>query len=70
MRRNILFGRSDIITYVIIIRPHDLTCIYITYLSIVKLKSPLRKLYGRHHDIVDRYGIYVSQIIEDMFRLS
>jgi len=44
--------------------------VYITYLSIVKLKSPLRKLYGRHHDIVDRYGIYVSQIIGDMFRLS
>jgi hypothetical protein len=24
---------------------------------LVKLKSSLRKLYGRHHDLVDRYGI-------------
>jgi hypothetical protein len=28
---------------------------------LVKLKSSLRKLYGRHHDLVDRYGISVSQ---------
>jgi hypothetical protein len=27
---------------------------------LVKLKSSLRKLYGRHHDLVDRYGISVS----------
>ena len=25
----------------------------------VKVKSSLSKLYGRHHDLVDRYGIYV-----------
>jgi hypothetical protein len=24
---------------------------------LVKLKSSLRKFYGRHHDLVDRYGI-------------
>jgi hypothetical protein len=29
---------------------------------LVKLKSSLRKFYGRHHDLVDRYGIYVSQM--------
>ena len=29
--------------------------------------SSLRKLYGRHHDLVDRYGISVSQMTTDMF---
>ena len=29
---------------------------------LVKLKSSLRKLDGRHHDLVDRYGISVSQM--------
>ena len=37
---------------------------------LVKLKSSLRKIYGHHHDLVDRYGIYVSQMITDMFHLS
>ena len=36
---------------------------------LVKLKSSLRKFYGRHHDLVDRYGIYVSQMTTDTFRL-
>ena len=35
--------------------------------QIVKLKSSLRKFYGRHHELVDRYGITVSQMISDMF---
>ena len=35
-----------------------------------KLKSSLRTFYGLHHDLVDRYGISVSQIITDMFHLS
>ena len=30
----------------------------------------LRKFYGRHHDLVDRYGISVSQMTTDMFHLS
>jgi hypothetical protein len=30
----------------------------------------LRKFYGRHHDLVDRYGISVSQMTMDMFHLS
>jgi hypothetical protein len=34
---------------------------------LVKLKSSLRKFYGRHHDLVDRYGISVSQMTTDMF---
>jgi hypothetical protein len=37
---------------------------------LVKLKSPLRKFYGRRHDLVDRYGISVSQMTTDMFHLS
>jgi hypothetical protein len=36
----------------------------------VKLKSSLRKSYGRHHDLVDRYGISVSQMTMDMLHLS
>ena len=34
------------------------------------LKSSLRKFYGRHHDLVDRYGISVSQMTTDTFHLS
>ena len=30
----------------------------------VKLKSSLRKFYGRHHELVDRYRISVSQMIQ------
>jgi hypothetical protein len=37
---------------------------------LVKLKSSLWKRYGLHHDLVDRYGISVSQMTTDMFRLS
>jgi len=37
---------------------------------LVKLKLSLRKFYGRHHDLVDRYGISVSQMITNMFNLS
>jgi hypothetical protein len=29
----------------------------------------LRKFYGRFHDLVDRYGISVSQMTTDMFHL-
>ena len=37
---------------------------------LVKLKSSLRTFYGRHHYLVDRYEIYVSQMTTDMFYLS
>ena len=37
---------------------------------LVKLKSSLRKFYGPHHDLVNRYGISVSQMTTDMFHLS
>jgi hypothetical protein len=37
---------------------------------LVKLKSSLRTFYGRHPAMVDRYGISVSQMTMDMFRLS
>jgi len=34
------------------------------------LKSSIRTFYGRHHDLVDRYGISVSQMTTDIFHLS
>ena len=37
---------------------------------LVKFKSSLRKYYGRHHDLIDRYGISMSQLTTNMFRLS
>ena len=37
---------------------------------LVMLKSSLRRCYGCHHDLVDRYGISVSQMTTDMFHLS
>jgi len=37
---------------------------------LVRLKSSLRKLHGRHHDLVDRYRISVSQMTTEMFQLS
>jgi len=37
---------------------------------LVKLKSSLRKFYGRHHDLVDLFEISVSQMTADMFHLS
>ena len=39
-------------------------------IHLIKLKSSLRKFYGRHHDLVDRYGISVSQMTTDMLHLS
>ena len=37
---------------------------------LAKLESSLRKFYCCHHDLVDRYGIYVPQMITDMFHVS
>ena len=37
---------------------------------LVKFKSLPRRFYGRHLDLVDRYGISVSQVTTDMFHLS
>ena len=37
---------------------------------LVKLKSLLRMIYGRHHDLVDRYGISMSQMTTHAFHLS
>ena len=37
---------------------------------LVKLKSSLGKFCSRHHDLVDRYGISMSQRTTDMFHLS
>jgi hypothetical protein len=35
----------------------------------VKLTSPQRKFNDHHHDLVDRYGVSVSQLTTDMFHL-
>ena len=35
-----------------------------------RLKSSLRKFYGRHHELVDRYDISISQLATDIFQLS
>jgi hypothetical protein len=36
---------------------------------LVKLRSSLRKFYGRHHDLVERYRIYLSQMTTNMLHL-
>jgi len=36
----------------------------------VKFKSSLRRLYDRHQDLVNCYGISMSQTTMDMFLLS
>jgi hypothetical protein len=33
-----------------------------------KVKVITWKVYGRHHDLVNRYGIYVSQMTTDMLQ--
>jgi hypothetical protein len=38
--------------------------------QVVMLKSSHRKFYSHHHDLVNRYGVSVSQITTDMFRSS
>ena len=60
--RNITIGKID----AAIILPVELIN---SEFCFVKLTSSLRKLYGRHHDIVDRYGVSVSQMTTDMFHL-
>ena len=39
---------------------HRYACLYL-------LKQNIRKFYGRHHDLVNRYGISVSKVSSDMF---
>jgi hypothetical protein len=35
---------------------------------LARLKSSLRQFYGRHHDLVNRYEISVSQMTTGIFR--
>jgi len=37
---------------------------------VLKLKLSLRKFYGRHQYLVNRYGVCLSQMTTDMFSLS
>ena len=32
-----------------------------------RLKAALKKFYGRHHDVIDRFNVSVSQMTSDMF---
>ena len=48
----------------------DIMTMPIKTITTGKLKSSLRKFYGRHHDLINRYGISVSQMTMDMFHLS
>ena len=35
-----------------------------------RLQSWFKTVYGRHHDLINQYGIFVSQITTDVLRLS
>ena len=34
------------------------------------LKSSLQKFYGRHHELVDRYGVSICAMKTDLFNVS
>ena len=40
------------------------------FLLVKLMKSSLVKFYDRHHDLVNRYGISVSQMTTNMFHMS
>ena len=45
-----------------------IVCLLLTR-KLLKLKSSLRKFYGRSHDLINRYRISVSQMTTHMFHL-
>ena len=54
-----------------------ITCSFLCYCALCvalsiydKLKSSFRTFDDRHHDLVVRYGKYVSQMTTDLFHLS
>ena len=46
-----------------------LCCLVIAVCRVNNIRE-IKQFYGRYHDLVDRYGIYVSQMTMDWFRLS
>jgi hypothetical protein len=44
-------------------------CCLVIALCRVNIRE-IKQFYGRYHDLVDRYGIYVSQMTTDWFHLS
>jgi len=68
--RTKLYDRRDYFNFLIANFPFICSIIPAAPVYGVKLKSSLRKFYGRQHDLVDRYGISVSQMTTDMFHLS
>jgi len=51
-------------TFLLVDQAHK--CLFL----VVWLKSSLHKFYDRHNDLIVRYGISVSQMTTNMFRLS
>jgi len=47
-----------------------ITIVLIVGFLLAKLKSLLQRIYGRHHNLVNRYGISVLQMTMDMFSVS
>jgi len=37
---------------------------------VTRLRSSLQKFYGRHHELVDKYGVAISKMRNDLFPLS
>ncbi len=37
---------------------------------VIRLRSSLQKFYGRHHELVDKYGVTISNMRNDLFPLS
>jgi hypothetical protein len=64
-------GRIEIISFVVrSLSPHPKTVKPLNQgFLVAKLKSSLWNFYGRHHDLVNRYGTSVSQMTTGMFRL-
>ena len=38
--------------------------------AVNRLRSSLQKFYGRHHELVDKYGATISNMRNDLFPLS
>ena len=42
----------------------------VLFIILITLKSSLQKFYGRHHELVDRYGVSICTIKTDLFNVS
>jgi predicted NUDIX family phosphoesterase len=62
--------KVDLSTLVVVAANKEATesRVHIGQVDAIRLKV-LRKVESRHHDLVNRYGIFVSQMTTDMFHL-